>query len=310
MVRCRSAQPRPGSATSSRSVDVRFATPHPGRSVSAITCRSAGPYAPEPRARHPWARRSRPAGCSHPRAAVDEQVRAGDPLRLVGDQPQHRACHVLRLADPGQRQAPSDPLLGPLPHESRHLGSYQPRRDSVHPHAGRQLTGELAGQVEQSRLARAVRTDVRPHAVGALGTDVDDCPAVLAHPCPPGELDQAQRRLHVHREGVAPDLGLGFHQRAERGIGPGVVDEDVESAELPHGEIRARRQVRGIRDRAGAADRPDAGGGEPVHGHVHSRGITSGDADHRSRLAQGPRRGEADAPGGAGDQSRPSVECR
>lgn len=135
-------------------------------------------------------------------------------------------------------------------------------------------------------------------------------PAVLAHPCPPSELDQAQRRLHVHGKGIAPDLGLGLHQRAERGIGPCVVDEDVEPAELPHSEIRARRQVRGIRDRTGAADRRDAGGGEPFHGHLHSRGVACGDADHRSRLAQGLRRGEADSPGGAGDQGRPSAECR
>ena len=97
---------------------------------------------------------------------------------------------------------------------------------------GRELQRELPRHVEQRRLRHVVDADERRGREAADRRDVEDRPAVLAHPRAPRVLREQQRALDVHLEHLADRARLGLDHRPERRVRRRVVDEDVEPAEL------------------------------------------------------------------------------
>lgn len=132
--------------------------------------------------------------------------------------------------------------------------------------------------------------------------DGDDAPAPPAvDHVPGGPLDADEGSVQVRAEGAAPGVPVGLHEQGAA-VDAGIIDEDVEAAELSRqlvDDVPAGRCIGGVQARDGGRDalRPD----EP-------RGLLGaflvgvpGDADVASRRREGDGGGAADPRVGAGD---------
>ena len=119
-------------------------------------------------------------------------------------------------------------------------GVDEARRDGVHANA---VSGKLertrARQHLEARLGGAVVGSAESGALGAPRRDIDDSPRLpLLHPMPREGLRDQERSLQI---GVQHRIPGGFvHvEYPVGGIQPGIVDEDVETAERIHGRLHA-----------------------------------------------------------------------
>ncbi len=105
----------------------------------------------------------------------------------------------------------------------------------------------------QRRLGDVVDADPRRRLEAAQRGDVEDHPALVGHGGRPGRLDVAQRPLLVGLPGLRHGGDVGRHHRPEPRVGGGVVDEDVEPAQLGHAVGHAGLHRLGVADRPGKA---------------------------------------------------------
>src|SRR5579884_213446 len=98
----------------------------------------------------------------------------------------------------------------------------------------RPLEGELLRQERDAALAGAVRRPVLERHDAHRGGEVDDGPAAGAHHDPRGGLRAKEEPLEVGVEDLVPLL-LGHLERGAPDVDAGVVDENVDAAELRGG---------------------------------------------------------------------------
>ena len=93
---------------------------------------------------------------------------------------------------------------------------------------------------------------------------------MLLHPGPPGELGPHEDTSEVHLEHLVPLAELDVDDRAEVGVGRGVVHEDVDAAELLDGGGDTRCGLVGLArvGREGGDRRARSGGTDLVGGGV------------------------------------------
>ena len=93
-------------------------------------------------------------------------------------------------------------------------------------------SGERFGQADDPGLRGAVGRVVGRRAAGGVGRDVDDAAgAALEHGRQGGAADEV-RPAQVDLDIAPPQLRVGLPEWAERAVGAGVVDDEVEGAQL------------------------------------------------------------------------------
>ena len=132
-----------------------------------------------------------------------------------------------------------------------------PDLNGVEPHLGGELAGQVPREEREGRFGGAVGREARlDHAPGA-GRDVDDGSTALLGEVGHTEPRQQECRRDVEVEGVL-EAALGRPHGLARQPAAGVVDEDVDAAELGGRrihqafELLALRDVRGPRNRSAA----------------------------------------------------------
>src|SRR5258706_5811430 len=164
-------------------------------------------------------------------AAVDDQRLAGDVGAARSGQVLDSGCDLLRSAEAAQGDGLEQFRARGLVEGRGHVGRDEARRDGVdaHPAAG-ELLGDRLRQPDQAGLAGGV---VRLAGVARETHDrgdVDHAPLGL-HQRPAGGLEEVPGALEVDLEHAVEVLLAHAHQ--ELGArDPGVVDQDVEAAEL------------------------------------------------------------------------------
>lgn len=133
----------------------------------------------------------------------------------------------------------------------------------------RRLAGELPDEVQQGRLAGAVGADVGTGVCGALGADVHNGTAVLAHPRPPRMLDEPQWRLDADGEAVTPAVGIDVHEGPVRLVRARVVDDEADPAELAQRHPGQRPQMRRVGHGPREPDTAERVGGPAPHSPDH-----------------------------------------
>src|SRR5581483_9484399 len=126
-------------------------------------------------------------------SAIDHQVLPGDVAAGRRAEKHHRAGHVVGLSEPAQGgdifRPPGD--LRVLPQRSGEVGLDETGRDTVDSDIVRaELDGEIAGELEISRLGDAVGTQKRRSLQAAHGRDDDDRAVPAGYHFRGDELDQ------------------------------------------------------------------------------------------------------------------------
>ncbi|MDX6685138.1 MAG: hypothetical protein QOF86_1266 [Baekduia sp.] len=190
-----------------------------------------------------------------------------------------------------------------------HLGGEEAGGDRVDADAlaARPLLGEVAGQAVEPRLAGAVR-GLRQARGGEAqhARDVDDAAARLHDRR--GGLGHPVGAVEVDVDDAAELLGR-LARGGDRGAHAGVVDEDVDAAQLADRGLDQRAGVLGLADVGGDGDRPAARGLHQRLRVLEAVGAAGAQRYVGSRLGQ--RLGERDtqAGGRAGDDGDLAVEA-
>src|SRR5690606_417891 len=132
-----------------------------------------------------------------------------------------------------------------------------------------------------------------------------DRATVLAHPELVRELGPQRRAPQVHVERLGEPRVLLLHERAERGVGAGVVDEDVDATEQLEGLLQAGAGRLLVGHVGADADRAlaDLGGGRLRVGL-----LAGGEDDVGALVAQRLGDGEADSSRRSGDDGRAALQ--
>ena len=140
----------------------------------------------------------------------------------------------------------------------RHVGLDEPRRHGIDENAvRRRFPCERPREPDEARLARRVaglapRADVR-----ARGDDVDDASPATDHHAADDRLAAKKRPRQVHAQDLVP---VGLFEEQERAVAgdAGIVDQDVDRAELLRRPSRRTPRPRSALDTSHVADQvPD-----------------------------------------------------
>ena len=161
-----------------------------------------------------------------------------------------------------------------------------------------EVEARALGEADDRRLRRAVDGDERLAATSGLGGQVDDlaAAALLDHLLGAG-LQHEQKALDI--DGIDAPVALAGDLDNRREVeDAGVVDQDVEAAEMRYGggDRRVDRSLFGDVELDPEGVRPEGGGDG-----LGARFVQVGDDDLRAFLHVALRDGLADAARGAGD---------
>jgi NADH-quinone oxidoreductase subunit N len=207
--------------------------------------------------------RPRAAALDHVRAATHREIGAGHVPRRPRAEEGDGAGDVLRLGEPPQRRVRRDRLVDLRRLVAGRVGDRQPRGDHVHADAvGAQLQGERLREAVERGLRARVGHEARAGDPRQRAAHVDDAAAPpLDHPG--GHrlaAEEAGLRLRVELPLVVLPPVLG--ERDDREVDGGVVDEDVDRAELRLDAADHRLDLRPDGGVGADEDGPPAGGGD------------------------------------------------
>jgi hypothetical protein len=116
---------------------------------------------------------------------------------------------------------------------------------------------QCVGEADEAVLARAVRRAVGDADLARTRCDVDHVTAAALQHARHDGVGQQDRCFEVDRQRLG-EVGLGSILEASDPFDAGVVDQDVDRAQLGLGPRQQPRSVVGARDIAHGRDRPDA----------------------------------------------------
>src|SRR5579859_509764 len=231
------------------------------------------------------------------------------------DQESDHRRHVLGGADPAEGGASVEfvdvgDAGGGAAQALAHLGHRQARGDNVGADAvGALLLGERQGQGLHGRLAHVVGRAVGRVEQGGDAGDHDDVAApALAH-VRDDELAEVVWAERVHPHHPLHFQRVGVDDALAAAGDAGVVDQDVDVAEVGQHQLHHAHVVVPGLHRAGVGDRLAAEGLDGGHRLVGGVGVAAVvDGDVGAGLGQRQGHGAADAPAAAGDQGHAALE--
>src|SRR5919107_1486084 len=216
---------------------------------------------------------------SHIDAAVHVEGGAGHVFVL--DAEADGLGDIFGLAEAAHGDRLEDLLLHLLRYRADHVGLYKPGADGVDVDAAPgKLQGGRFGVPEQTGLCRRVVGLAQVTRFADEGAHVDDRAALLLHHVRQRRVHGVEATVQVQLHDLVPALHVELVQRGV-GIYAGVIDQDVDPAELLHRLVYELLRVLGVRDVcldryrfAATADLID------LFGHLLGRSLTARVVDH------------------------------
>ncbi len=209
---------------------------------------------------------------------------------------------------PALHRNPGDQALldaGVRPREVGEVGSHPAGHQRVDPDpCVRPLDRGRPRQREDGGLRRAVVRHQRDGAEAGDRRDVDHRARAAPRDVLPDRLHHVQRRVDVERLRLLPPGVAQAHHRAHERVPAGVVDDDVQPAEVL--DRRSDRGLHGIaiRDVRRKDERPSTVGGHDRRDLCQQGGVARQQRDVRARRRVGLGDRTADAAGRTRDQRR------